>query len=70
LSSYSLLQGLTGVRYDAATKTLHVRSQIGDFRSFLATATGFGIVEQKDGEVQVHVRSGEIPYEQIVVGGR
>lgn len=66
LSSYSLLQGLTGVRYDAATKTLFVRSQVGDFRSFLATATGIGTVEQKDGEVALHVRSGSIPVERIV----
>jgi uncharacterized protein (DUF608 family) len=68
LSSYSLLQGLTGVRYDAATKTLHVRSQVGDFRSFLATATGIGTVEQKAGKVTLHVRHGSIPLERIVSG--
>ncbi len=66
LSSYSLLQGLTGVRYDALTKVLHVRSQVGDFRSFLATATGIGTVEQKDGQITLHVRHGEIPVERIV----
>jgi len=38
-----LLQGLTGVRYDAVTKTLHIDSRVGDdFRSFLAAASGSG----------------------------
>jgi uncharacterized protein (DUF608 family) len=66
LSSYALLQGLTGVRYDAVTRTLYVRSQVGDFRGFLATATGIGTVELKDGQVTVHVRQGEIPIDKIV----
>ena len=43
LSSYGLLQGLTGVRYDAVDRTLTIDSRVGDdFRSFLATATGYG----------------------------
>ncbi|NQT11419.1 MAG: hypothetical protein HQ582_01635 [Planctomycetes bacterium] len=61
LSSYGLLQGLTGVRYDAVTKTLHVDSQVGDFRSFLCTRSGFGVVEVKGGRVTLDVRHGEIP---------
>ncbi|MGD9127399.1 MAG: GH116 family glycosyl hydrolase [Planctomycetia bacterium] len=70
LSSYSMLQGLTGVRYDARTKTLYVDSKVGDFRSFLSTATGFGVVELKDGKVTVDVRRGSIPVENIVVGNK
>jgi len=64
MSSYALLQGLTGARYDAVTKTLHVRSQVGDFRSFLCTETGFGTVELRGGEVLLQVRSGTIPVEK------
>ena len=67
LSSYGLLQGLTGVRYDARTKTLYVDSKVGDFRSFLSTATGFGVVELKDGRVTVDVRRGSIPVEETVI---
>jgi len=70
LSSYGLIQGLTGVRYDAVTKTLHVNSQIGDFRSFLSTATGFGTVEFKGGKAKVEVKSGQIPVEKVVAGSR
>src|SRR6185437_11442375 len=39
MSSYGLLQGLTGLRYDAVDKTLYIDSRIGDFTCFLSTAT-------------------------------
>ena len=67
MSSYGLVQGLTGVRYDAVTKTLHVDSQVGDFRSFLSTATGYGTVELKDGKASIEVRYGDIPIDEVVV---
>ncbi|MBN2296105.1 MAG: hypothetical protein JXM70_26985 [Pirellulales bacterium] len=67
LSSYGLLQGLTGMRYDAVDKTLYVDSKGGDFRAFLATATGYGTVEFKDGKVKLEVKSGKIPVEKTVV---
>jgi hypothetical protein len=67
LSSYGLLQGLTGVRYDAVAKTLYVDSQIGDFRSFLSTNTGFGTVELKGGKVSLDVKSGQIPVEKTII---
>ena len=40
-----LLQGLSGARYDAVEKVLYLEPGIkGDFRCFLATATGYGTV--------------------------
>ena len=43
MSSYALIQGLSGIRYDAVEKVLFVNPRIdGDFRCFLSTATGFG----------------------------
>jgi uncharacterized protein (DUF608 family) len=66
LASYSLLQGLTGARYDAVTGVLTLRPTIsGDFRAFLATATGFGVVGVRDGEPFVEVTWGTIPYETL-----
>jgi len=65
MSSYGLLQGLTGVRYDALTKTLYVDSQVGDFRSFLSTETGFGTVIYKDDKATLDVKWGTIPVEKI-----
>ena len=35
LSSYGLLQGLTGIRFDAVDRKLYVDSKVGDFTSFL-----------------------------------
>lgn len=60
MASYGMLQGLTGVRYDAVTKTLYVDSKIGDFRSFISTDTGFGTVELKDGKATLDVVYGTI----------
>ncbi len=67
LSSYGMLQGLTGVRYDAVTKTLIVDARLPEFRTFLCTATGFGTVVYKDGKAELIVTSGEIPVEKITV---
>jgi uncharacterized protein (DUF608 family) len=66
MASYGLLQGLTGVRYDAVDRVLHVEPRItGDFRSFLATATGYGTVGVRGGEPFVEVRSGAIDVDRV-----
>ena len=67
MSSYGLLQGLTGLRYDAVSKTLYVGSQVGDFRALLSTQTGFGVVTFKSGQASVDVRSGIMPVEKTVI---
>ncbi len=69
MSSFSLLQGFSGVRYDGVDKILRVDSPSGDFRAPLFTASGFGTVQRKDGKVTLQVRAGEIPVSKIVVGG-
>ena len=66
MSSYGLLQGLTGVRYDAVDQTLYIDSQVGDFKSFLSTETGFATVELKNGKVNLDVVYGEIPVKKTV----
>jgi hypothetical protein len=71
LSSYGLLQGLTGVRYDAVDKALYIDSRVGDdFRSFLSTATGFGTVGLKGGRPFVDIKAGDIDIRHIYVSGR
>ena len=66
MSSYGLLQALTGIRYDAVEKVLYINPQIeGDFRSFLAAATGFGTVGIKEGQVFVDIKQGQIDIERI-----
>lgn len=66
LSSYALLQGLTGARYDAVERVLHIEPRLaGDWRAFLCTATGYGTVGVRNGAPFVEVRHGSIPYERI-----
>ncbi len=66
MSSYGLIQGLTGVRYDAVERVLHVEPRLpGDFRSFLSTATGYGTVGVRAGKPFLEVRSGKIDVERI-----
>ena len=66
MSSYGLLQGLSGARYDAVEKTLYLEPRVrGDFRSFLATETGYGTVGIKQGKPFVEVKSGAIQIKQI-----
>jgi len=67
MASYGMLQGLTGARYDAVERKLYLHPTLqGDFRAFLATATGYGTVGVKDGQPFLEVRHGTIPYEEIV----
>ncbi|MFH0761733.1 MAG: GH116 family glycosyl hydrolase [Bacteroidota bacterium] len=68
LSSYGLIQGLTGLRYDAVDKTLYIKSQIGNnFQAFISTATGYGLAGLKDGRPFIDVKSGMIPVVKFLV---
>jgi hypothetical protein len=67
MASYSLIQGMTGMRYDALERKLYLEPRIaGDFRAFLCTAGGYGTAGVKDGEPFMEVRDGSIPLDEIV----
>lgn len=71
MSSYSLLEGLTGVRYDAVDQVFYIDSRIGDtFVSFLSTDGGFGNVGLRGGKPFLEVKQGEIPVKKCIVSGR
>jgi uncharacterized protein (DUF608 family) len=70
LSSYGYLQALTGVRYDAVDKSLHIDSRVGDFTSFLSTETGFGNVSLKGKQPFIKVMYGDILIEKVFVSGK
>lgn len=71
LASYGLLQGLTGVRYDALDKTLYVNSKIGDnFQSFLSTENGYGLVGLEAGKPFLRIVHGNIQVSKCVVSGQ
>jgi len=70
MASYGLLEGLTGIRYDAVDGALYIDSKIGnDFTSFLSTNTGFGNVGLKNGKPFVDVKHGVINVKKCVVSG-
>jgi uncharacterized protein (DUF608 family) len=69
MSSYAMLEGLTGVRYDAVDKVLYIDSKIGDFTSFLSTATGFGNVDLKNGNPFIRIINGNIDIKKVFVSG-
>jgi len=67
MASYGLIEGLTGIRFDAVDGTLYIESRIGkDFTSFLSTDTGFANVGLRKGEPFIEVKYGSIPVKKIV----
>ncbi len=69
MSSYALLQGLTGVRYDAVNRTLYIDSKIGDFTGFISAETGFGNVGLKDGKPFIKMVYGDLDVKKFIVSG-
>ncbi|MBK8504227.1 MAG: hypothetical protein IPL46_19690 [Saprospiraceae bacterium] len=68
MSSYGMIQGLTGLFYDAVERILYVDSKIGDFSCFLATDSGYGLVHLRGEKASLEVVSGEIKPQKIVIG--
>jgi len=69
MSSYGMLEGMTGVRYDAVDRTLYIDSKIGDFTSFISTQSGFGNVGLKEGQPFVKCHFGKIDIQKVLVSG-
>jgi len=69
MSSYALLEGLTGVRYDAVDGTLYIDSKVGDFKSFLSAETGFGNVGLKNGKPYIYMVYGRLDVKKVMVSG-
>jgi uncharacterized protein (DUF608 family) len=67
MSSYAMLQGLTGVRYDAIDQVMYIDSRAGDFTSFISTATGFGNVNLKNDKPSLEVVYGDITVKKFVI---
>jgi uncharacterized protein (DUF608 family) len=66
MSSYALLQGLTGARYDAIEKVLYLKPKVrGDFRAFLAMAGGYGTVGVKNGKPFFEAAAGKPEIREI-----
>ncbi len=68
MSSYGMLQGLTGARYDAVTQQMFINSKVGDFISFISTETGFGNIGMKNGKPFLDTVYGEITVKDYMLG--
>lgn len=67
LASYSLIESLTGVRYNAYEKTLYYKPQVDKpFVSFLSTDTGYGLCKYDGKEMKFETVSGHIEIKQTV----
>jgi uncharacterized protein (DUF608 family) len=66
MSSYALLFGLSGARYDAVEKVLYLKPGLqGDFRCFFSAATGYGIVGVKEGKPFYEPRAGTLDIREV-----
>jgi hypothetical protein len=66
MSSYALLQGLTGARYDAVDKVLYLEPSVkGDFQSFFSTASSYGTVGVKNGKPFYTPARGQLDIREI-----
>lgn len=71
MSSYALLQALSGARYDAVEQVLYLAPRVqGDYRAFLATDAGYGTVGLRKGKPFLEVVSGTIPVRRIELESR
>jgi uncharacterized protein (DUF608 family) len=69
MSSYALLYGMSGARYDAVERILYVEPAVkGDFRCFLATAKGYGTVGVKKGKAFWEAKEGGMEVKEIRLG--
>lgn len=67
LASYSLIESLTGIRYDAYEKTLYYKPQLKEpFVSFLCTDTGYGLCNYDGHELKFEVIKGTIDVKKTV----
>jgi uncharacterized protein (DUF608 family) len=70
MASYGMIQGLTGIRYDAVTKTLFIDSQMGeDFTSFFCCHSGFGNIGLEKGDPFVQMVNGSLDVKKCMVSG-
>jgi uncharacterized protein (DUF608 family) len=67
LSSYGLLQAISGVSYDAVDKTLYFANADHDFNIFFSAETGFGQVGIKNGTPFYEMAEGFLDVKHIVV---
>lgn len=69
MASYALLIALSGFRYSAPEKTLYLKPRLetDPFEVFFSTASGWGTITIRGGEVEVTVEEGQIEIKKLVL---
>ena len=71
MSSYGLLQGLSGINYNALDQTMTIDSRLGkNFKCFFSCETGFGFVGLKNGKPFTDAKYGTFMVKNFVVDGK
>ncbi len=66
MSSYGMLQGLTGIKYDALDKKMNIDSRVGDnFTSFVSTQSGWGNLRFEDDMIALKVEYGYLDLQEL-----
>ena len=66
MSSYGLLQGLTGIKYDAVDQRMNIDSKVGDnFTSFFSTQSGWGNLRSEDNVIALKVEHGYLDLQEL-----
>jgi hypothetical protein len=66
MSSYGLIQGLTGLTYDAVDRRMKIDSKVGDdFTSFVCTHSGWGNLRSEDNEIALKVEHGYLDLQEL-----
>ncbi len=67
LSSYALIEGFTGIRYDEVDKTLYIKKDIPEgTKSFLATESGYGLIIKNLNKIHIETIAGNINVRSII----
>jgi hypothetical protein len=66
MSSYGLIQGLTGITYDAVDRKMKIDSRVGDdFTSFVCTQSGWGNLRSEDNVIALKVEHGYLDLQEL-----
>jgi hypothetical protein len=66
MSSYGLIQGLTGLTYDAVERKMKIDSKVGDdFSSFVCARSGWGNLRSEDNEITLMVVHGYLDLQEL-----
>ncbi len=66
MSSYGMIQGLTGLTYDAVQRKMKIDSRVGDdFTCFVCTRSGWGNLRSEDNVIALKVEYGYLDLKEL-----